>query len=239
MKNKSCLIIKNISHENPGLIKELLDEYHIKIDVIDLSKNDKFPDITNFNLVIILGGPDSANDNSEKILNELDFIKQALVEKVPIFGICLGLQLMVKAYGGEVLKNSEQEIGFKHENENWYKIKLTDNGLIDPVFKDIEDNFIVFQLHGDTINLINGITLLGTGEYCENQIIKIGDFNYGFQFHFEITKSLLSSLIEKAPELKNRKNSETILKDFKEINNEFLRRGKKIFKNYLKLIHFV
>ncbi len=239
MKNKSCLIIKNISHENPGLITELLDEYHIKTGVIDLSKNKKFPDINNYNLIIILGGPDSANDNSEKILNELDFIKQALEVKVPIFGICLGLQLMVKVYGGEVYKNSVQEIGFKHDNENWYKIKLTDNGLIDPVFKGVEDNFITFQLHGDTVKLIDGITLLGTGEYCYNQIIKFGEYNYGFQFHFEITKSLLNSLIEKAPELKNKKSSEPILDDFKEIKNDFLRRGKKIFKNYLKVIHFI
>ncbi len=62
--NKRALIIKNISHEDPGIISIILDEYSLNYDIIDLSKKIEFPDINNYNLIIIMGGPDSANDFS-------------------------------------------------------------------------------------------------------------------------------------------------------------------------------
>ncbi len=110
--------------------------------------------------------------------------------------------------------------------------------MSDPVFEGINDNFIVFQLHGETFKLAEKLTLLGTGQFCRNQIIKVGENNYGFQFHFELTEGLLKKWLEKAPELVNA-DSEQILADFAIVKKEFLKRGKKIFTNYLKLINLI
>lgn len=236
--SKSVLILKNITHENPGLMSELLDKYNINYDIIDLSQKVQFPEIEKYDLIIIMGGPDSANDKSEKILKELDYVSLALKKNIPIFGICLGLQLMVKAHGGEVYKNPIEEIGFRHNGNKWYTINLTEEGFKDPLFQGINNNFKVFQLHGETVNLGKGEKLLGTGEFCKNQIIKIGVFNYGFQFHFELTQDLLKLWTRKAPELK-KKNTITILNDYKIIKENFFRRGKKIFENFLKVISFI
>lgn len=234
---KRTLLIKNISHEDPGIISLILDEYNLRYDIIDLSKKIEFPDINNYNLIIIMGGPDSVNDFSDKIIKEKDFIKLALQKEIPIFGICLGIQFLADAYGAEVYKIPVEEIGFKH-NKIWYSIKLTEEGLKDPVFEEVNDNFIVFQLHGETFKLAEKMTLLGTGQYCRNQIIKVGDYNYGVQFHFELTEDLLKNWLEIAPELVN-KNSEKILTDFEIVKNEFLKRGRKIFTNYLKMIKII
>ncbi len=235
--NKNILIIKNITHENPGLISELLNQYKIKYDIIDLSQKIKFPDLQKYGLILILGGPDSANDKSEKILRELDFIKLALKKNIPIFGICLGLQLLVKANGGDVYKNPTEEIGFKI-NEKWFKIMLTDEGKTDAIFNNIEVVFIVFQLHGETVGLNERIKLLGTGELCKNQIIKVGNYNYGFQFHFELTDKLLMYWISAVPELMDIDTNQ-LLKDYNQIKREYFNRGKDIFLNYLKLLHFI
>jgi GMP synthase-like glutamine amidotransferase len=235
--NKKVLIIKNIFHEDPGILSIILDERNIKYDIIDLSKNVSLPKISNYRLIIILGGPDSVNDFTDKIIKEKAFVKLALIRKVPILGICLGIQLLADVYGAEVYKNPIEEIGFKHNNL-WYTIKLTEEGLKDPVFEGINDNFIVFQLHGETFHLADNLTLLGTGQFCRNQVIRIGENNYGFQFHFEVTEDLLKIWLEKAPELVNTKPYE-ILEDFEIVKDDFLKRGRKIFTNYLKLIQII
>ena len=89
------LIVKNITHEGPGLIKDILNEQNIQFSIIDLSDQVKFPQIEKYNLIVILGGPDSANDKSEKITKQLKFIQLALKREIPIFGICLGMQLLL------------------------------------------------------------------------------------------------------------------------------------------------
>lgn len=234
---KYVLIIKNITHENPGLISEVLNQYKIKYDVIDLSQNVEFPEIEKYGMILILGGPNSANDKSEKILRELDFIKLALKNNIPMFGICLGLQLLVKASGGAVHKCPTEEIGFKF-NDKWFTINLTDAGKTDAIFNNIKDNFIVFQLHGETVGLIERINLLGTGEFCKNQIIKVGTYNYGFQFHFEVTEDLLEDWISTAPKLMSIDTNQ-LLMNFNQIKKDYLERGKNIFRNYLKIIRFI
>ncbi len=231
---KKVLIIKNISHEDPGLILDVLNEKQIPFDVLDFSIKIERPNLENYELLIIMGGPDSGNDDSLKIQIELEIIKSAFNKSIPIFGICLGLQLMVKAVGGMIYRNPVEEIGFKHGND-WYEVILTDIGKKDPIFKDINKKFVVFQLHGETVELTEKIKLLGQGKYCKNQIIKIGNLNYGFQFHFEITTLLLKKWIDLAPELQNYRK-EDILSNFETIEKDFIKRGRKIFTNYLELV---
>ncbi|MFX0070534.1 MAG: type 1 glutamine amidotransferase [Candidatus Hermodarchaeota archaeon] len=236
MRNRT-LIIKNISHEGPGLLSEILEYYNLSYDIIDLSKRIEFPEINRYQLIIIMGGPDSVNFSSQKILKVKEFVRLALDKNIPIFGICLGAQLLADALGAEVYKNPVQEIGFM-TNDTWYTIKLTESGLKDPLFKGINDNFIVFQLHGETFKLTNETLLLGTGEFCKNQIIKVGETNYGFQFHFELTEELFNNILLLAPELINY-NKDKIRKNYNIIKENFIQRGRHIFKNYLKIINFI
>ena len=109
---KKILIVKNITREGPGLLEELLREKGIKYKIIDLNKEESFPAPKNYSAVVVLGGPDSANDENEKILNELTRIREVVAERIPYLGICLGLQTLVKAMGGKVVRNSIKEIGF-------------------------------------------------------------------------------------------------------------------------------
>ena len=38
------LIVKNITRECPGLLKEILNLYNIDYDIVDLDKGESFPD---------------------------------------------------------------------------------------------------------------------------------------------------------------------------------------------------
>ena len=57
--------------------------------------------------VILSGGPDSATDE-----NGLDIPEFLFSSKVPLLGICYGMQAMAKELGGEVIKSSRKEFGF-------------------------------------------------------------------------------------------------------------------------------
>ena len=236
--NEKILILQNVTHEEPGLITEILDEFNLNYEIIDLSHTLTISNIKNYSLIIIMGGPDSANDKSEKIMKEIEIIQQARNFNIPILGICLGLQLLIKSNGGEVYINPVREIGFKHNFNEWYIVSLTENGLKDPIFKNINNNFIVFQLHGETVKLNNEMCLLGTSKYCQNQIVKFGINSYGFQFHFEVNENLFENILKLAPELKGY-DLESLRTQYNEIKEKYLSRGRQIFINYIKILGFI
>ena len=237
MPKEKVLIVQNSPHEGPGLIADLLKIFETPYTILNLESSLTFPSLNDLALLIILGGPDSVQDHTPKIQKELRYVKSAFSAKIPILGICLGLQLMVKANGGQVRANPTTEVGFRMEGK-WNKIHLTSEGRKDPIFRGIPSEFKVFHLHGETVEITETMSILGRGNYCQNQIVQIGHNNYGFQFHLELTEQMLREWLKLAPELRN-SNAEELLKDYVQIQNDYTETGKKIFTNYLKLIGLI
>ena len=67
-------------------------------------KFDKFdaPPVGEVDLIVAVGGPQSANDDYPAIHAEREYLGEAMASDVPVFGICLGAQIMSRALGGEV-----------------------------------------------------------------------------------------------------------------------------------------
>lgn len=233
MQQSPVLILKNVSHESPGLIQTLLEEKELDFELIDLSKTIDLPDITKYCLLVLMGGPDSANDTSPKILKELQVVKDALKSSIPILGICLGLQLLVKAIGGKITPNPVPEIGFKMEDD-WNHVKLTALGRKDPIFKGIDKELIAFHLHGETVEITDAIRHLGYGEYCKYQVVKYRKNNYGFQFHIELTRPMLLEWFKEAPELKDADES-LMLSHFNQVEEPYQVQGTTMILNFLKI----
>jgi GMP synthase (glutamine-hydrolysing) len=231
---KKILIIKNIPSEGPGLIEDILNECGIKYSIFDLSKGQNQLIINNYGAVIVLGGPDSANDDSHKIQTELALIREVLKAKIPYLGICLGLQTFVKAAGGEVVKNGIKEVGFRDPNGDYFDVELTIEGHSDPLFTGLDNSFRVFHLHGETVNITENMILLATGKYCRNQIVKFGLNSYGIQFHFELTSELLETWIKEDPDLL-KIDAERLRSDFEAIRYEYFQSGNLLFQNFLRI----
>lgn len=236
-ETKEILIIKNITREGPGLLGEIITENDIRNKVIDLSLGEKLPLADNYAAVIVLGGPDSANDKSFKMKNELAFISDVLAANIPYMGICLGLQTLVKAAGGEVMKSPFKETGFRDENGQYFRISLTDDGRIDKLFNDIGNSFNVFQLHGETVILTEKMTLLATGNPCLNQIVKVGSNAYGIQCHFELTPRMLEKWTNEDVDLRLL-DKHKLQMDFSDIGDQYLHTGKQLFRNFLRTAGF-
>lgn len=232
--NRKILILKNIPRETPGLIEIILKDYRLPYQVIDFDHNSVIEPLENYASLIILGGPESANDKSAKMISELALINKAINSGLPYLGICLGFQTFVKAMGGSVVRCNIPETGFRGKDGSFINITLTDKGREDKLFSNIPYVFPVFQLHGETVQITPGMTLLATGTECRNQVVRAGKNAFGFQFHFEITDELLKKWHEEDPDLM-KLNYDDLRSDFESIKVDYQNTGRILFENFLMI----
>ena len=229
------LIVKNITHEGPGLLETTLAQHRIAPHVVDLSKGYGFPDPRDYRALVVLGGPQSANDETPGMRHELRQIRIALDEEIPCFGICLGMQALVKAGGGKVLRAPAKETGFFDADGLAYQMELTGPGRRDPLFAGLQSNLQVFQLHGETVELAaSGMTLLATGRHCPMQAVKVGTNAYGLQCHAELTPAMLAEWCSLDADLK-RMESRRLNEQFAAFREDYTLTGLHLMNNFLRI----
>lgn len=231
---KKIYILKNITREEPGLLGQLINQKNLPYETIDLTKTLLFPDVNQIQALMVLGGPDSANDQTQKITKEIHFIKEVLKAGIPYLGICLGLQVGVKAAGGTVRKNHVKEIGTRDQSKNLAQVNLTTEGLKDPLLQALPPQIPVFHLHGETVTLTPDMIRLGNGPFCQNQIVKIQEKAYGIQSHFELTSEMLKIWLAEDDDLKAA-DTKQIWNDFLKIQKTYTQTAEILFNNFLNL----
>jgi len=102
---------------------------------------------------------------------------------LPILGICYGMQLITQHFGGSVIPADHHEYG---------KAKLHIENSDSPIFKDIEQDSIVWMSHGDRAErLPEGFEVVGTSENSPYAAIANETAHiYAFQFHPEVHHSV-------------------------------------------------
>lgn len=226
--------IKNMTHEAAGLFSSFAGRERIPYEIVDLHRGEAFPEALKGDAVVVLGGPESANDRSPKILKELVSIRKCLQEGVPLLGICLGLQLLVKAAGGTVFRNPVKEVGFREPSGGWFEVEVTPAGKSDPLLTGMPDVFKVFQLHGETVGLVSPMACLAKGRFCENQIVKIRERAYGIQGHVELSEGMFKEWLAEDGDLQ-KTDAQGLRDDFATVFHEFQKGSEMIFKNFLKM----
>ncbi len=235
---KNILILKNIYREGPGLIKDVLTEHNLKYEIVEQNQLENILSVEKLGALIVLGGPASANDEDLIMKKELDLIKKVVKANIPYLGICLGLQTLVKAMGGEVLKCETKEIGFRNQNDKYYNIELTHQGRIDNLFYNLPDSLTVFQLHGETVQLSSGMFLLASGDPCKNQVVKVGSNAYGIQCHFELKEEMLDLWLNNDQDLQQLDKNQ-VKSDFKAICKDYQNTGRQLITNFLRISGFL
>ena len=180
------LIIKHVFIEGPGIIGEFFkDNGHI-LKTIVFERNDRLSsELDEIEAVVIMGGPMNVyqEDKYPFLKQEGVFLKKLIKLEIPVLGICLGAQLIAKAYGAKVRKANYKEIG-------WHKVTLTKEGQDDVLFRELGKEIDVFQWHEDQFDLPEKGTLLADSNLCP-QAFRIGKNIYGLQFHFEVTPQMI------------------------------------------------
>ena len=179
------LAFRHVPFEGLGLIEPALRLRHIEVDYADLYQpGAATPDIGRYDALIFMGGPMSANDDLPFLRQEMTFIRQAIARRQPILGICLGSQLIARAMGATVRRNSAKEIG-------WYGLQFTPAAAGDRLFDGLAQE-TVFHWHGETFDLPPGAELLASSNLCHNQAFRAGEHVYGLQFHLEVTPEMIA-----------------------------------------------
>lgn len=177
----SILVVRHEPFEHLGHFAGILAHNNIPFCYKDLG--DPFS-LDECPAVIVMGGPQSANDSHPGLLAELKLIEQAMAARTPVLGICLGAQLIAKALGARVYRNPEKEIG-------WAPVYFTEAAARDPVFAGLDSPSTLFHWHGETFDLPAGAHWLAYSEKCRHQAFRFGSNVYGVQFHPEITPEMI------------------------------------------------
>jgi GMP synthase-like glutamine amidotransferase len=101
-----------------------------------------------------------------------------------VLGICLGSQILARAFGGENHIGTASEFG-------WCEVELTGAARTDAVLGARPERFLAFQWHDDTFTLPERAERLAKNTAAENQAFRIGRATYGIQFHFEADRPLV------------------------------------------------
>ncbi|MEX0922849.1 MAG: type 1 glutamine amidotransferase [Rhodovibrionaceae bacterium] len=136
--------------------------------------------------LLILGGVmDAWNDEVYPHLGKtVALIRDFAAADKPVLGICLGCQLIARAFGGKVYRLPAEEVGF-------LPLETTGAGKRDRLLQGLAERPHIFQWHQDTYDLPEGAELLMTGETVANQAFRLGARTYGFQCHFEVTADIV------------------------------------------------
>jgi len=175
------LVIQNTRLEESGILGELLNADGFKIQSV-FAKKEKFPK-NDFSVLIVLGGPQSANDDHFYLKNEQQLIRDFVTKEKPILGICLGSQLIAKAFGANVYPGIKKEIGFYHD--------LTKDDSRSKLFSGFVNPFTVFHWHEDTFDLPNNAVRLAHSNDYSNQAFQLGTA-VGLQFHLEVDENMVN-----------------------------------------------
>jgi len=180
---KPVAIFRFARSEGPAYFATVLERSSIPWTLIALDEGAKVPrDAAAYSGLAFMGGPMSANDALPWIAPVIELTRDAVRRDLPTLGHCLGGQLMARAFGGEVTRNSIAEIG-------WGEVRIADNAAAADWFGALEA-FEAFHWHGETFSIPPGATRVLTNAHCENQAFALGK-HFGMQCHVEMTEELV------------------------------------------------
>ncbi|GAA6112625.1 type 1 glutamine amidotransferase [Apilactobacillus apinorum] len=167
-------IIQHTPNEQPGSILDWAHDRNHDVYIYHPYQFGYLPKVDETDMLVIMGGPMSVNDDVDWIEFERDLIKELAQRDVPMFGACFGAQQLSKAFGGKITTSPVKEVG-------WAPVYLKSD-----VIDGIPAELTAMHWHGETFEIPDNAELLFSSELLANQGFVIGHRIVGLQFHFEL-----------------------------------------------------
>lgn len=182
-----ALIIENTRYTHHGQVGVALHEAAARIELIKPWRGEALPASVDADALVVFGGEQSALDDARYpyLAALAELMALYAQEGRAVLGICLGAQVLARAFGARNLLGEAPEHG-------WCEVAVTPEGVTDPFLAGMPARFPIAQWHSDTFTLPEGATWLATNEAARVQAYRIGRATYGTQFHFEASRAVVA-----------------------------------------------
>ncbi|HEY6571964.1 MAG TPA: type 1 glutamine amidotransferase, partial [Candidatus Eisenbacteria bacterium] len=192
--------MQHVPHEGPAAIADWAAARGHSLEVTRLDRGEPLPSVDEFEMLVLLGGPMSVNDESAHpwLVGEKRLIAETFQADRRVLGVCLGAQLIAAALGRRVYPARAPEIG-------WFPVRLLPAAARSRTFDGMPTAFTPLHWHGETFDLPDGAIRLAETDLCANQAFEIefdggpargGALALALQFHLEATGESVRAMLE-------------------------------------------
>ncbi|NLR10634.1 MULTISPECIES: type 1 glutamine amidotransferase [Lactobacillaceae] len=166
-------VLQHTPNEGPGTIADWARQHGHAMYTYHPYQFGHLPTAAETDLLVILGGPMSPNDDQPWIKQERALIRELLARNTPIFSACFGAQQITKTLGYPVLKAPAKEVG-------WAPVYRQSE-----VIPGLPAQLNVLHWHEEMFTLPPEAQLLFSSDRVTNQGFVLNHRVVGLQFHFE------------------------------------------------------
>jgi len=176
------ILIIDFGSQYTQLIARRVREIGVYCELVPYDVNPYFIEKFNPSGIILSGGPDTVSQNDSARAPNIVFDL-----KVPILGICYGMQTMAVQLGGEAQSSKKAEFGFAQIRARNHSNLLTD--ITDEINSQGHGLLDVWMSHSiEVTKLPTDFELIASTESCPIAGFANSEKNYfGLQFHPEVT----------------------------------------------------
>ncbi len=166
-------VLQHTPNEGPGTIRDWSHAHGHELWVYHPETFGHLPSAEQTDLLVILGGPMSPNDDFPWIHAERELIADLLEQGKPLFGACFGAQQIAKVLGAPVTKAPHKEVG-------WASVYRQCDAIA-----GIPQQLTALHWHEEMFGIPEGAWLLFSSDLVRNQGFIYRENVVGLQFHFE------------------------------------------------------
>jgi GMP synthase (glutamine-hydrolysing) len=173
MSSQEEILILDFGSQYTQLIARRIREQRVYCEIVPFDYPLELAREKNIRGIVLSGGPQSVLSD-DAYISDTGYFDLG----IPVLGICYGLQLMAKVFGGKLVRSESREYGRS-------SIRQTDSS---PIFENQPDSFVAWMSHGDSVvTLPNGFQkIAGTDSIKFAAIENKQKRMYGLQFHPEV-----------------------------------------------------
>lgn len=166
-------ILQHTPNEGPGSILDWAQANGHQTFIYHPYQFGYLPTVDETDLLVILGGPMSPNDDLLWIKQERELIQELLNKDIPMFGACYGAQQIAKTLGYAISKAPAKEVG-------WGPVYRQSQ-----IIPDIPEELVALHWHEEMFEVPKEAELLFSSDAVKNQGFVMNHRVVGLQFHFE------------------------------------------------------
>ena len=184
-KEAKCILQKDIFI---NIIRDILP--NSDVTTLDTYPENEEYNLDSFDAFMWTGGGGNIYDMNDHNISQLNLCKKIIEKRKPIWGSCWGMQVIVKAMGGSVIKCKTPEFGFSKN------IEITNPVLNDSIYKGKDKIFDAPAHHFDIVEKIpSEFEIISKNSICAQSIFSKSRNIFCTQYHAELPYNYIANLM--------------------------------------------